>query len=129
MNLKTLAIALTTFILMACKSNDQIPSVSPETFRSEYQAALPDATLLDVRTPVEYSDGHIAGALNIDVQAPGFIEEAIKELPKDKPVYVYCRSGKRSMMAARALAARGYKVVNLDGGILAWEAASLPTVR
>lgn len=84
--------------------------------------------LLDVRTPAEYADGHINDALNINVQADDFLPLAAKALSKDKPVYVYCRSGKRSMDAATRLAKNGYQVVNLTGGILAWQAASLPTV-
>lgn len=84
--------------------------------------------LLDVRTPAEYADGHINDALNINVQSDDFLTLATKALTKEKPVYVYCRSGKRSMDAATRLAKNGYQVVNLTGGILAWQAASLPTL-
>ena len=51
-------------------------------------------------------------------------------LPKDEPVYVFCRSGNRSLQAAQALVAAGYEDVrNVDGGILAWTATGLPVVR
>ena len=50
----------------------------------------------------------------------------MKELPKDKTVFVYCRSGRRSMSAAEILAAEGYKVVNLEDGIIGWQRAGLP---
>lgn len=84
--------------------------------------------LLDVRTPEEYAQGHIAGAANIDVFNRDFIRLAEKDLDKSKPVAVYCRSGKRSADAARQLAAKGFKVVNLEGGIMAW-AQSQPVTR
>lgn len=78
------------------------------------------AILLDVRTADEYKDGHIEGARNIDVLKDDFRSAAISQLPKDKTIAVYCRSGRRSMKAARTLAAEGYKVVNLRGGWLEW---------
>ncbi len=76
--------------------------------------------LVDVRTPEEYSDGHIARAVNIDVKNADFLPDALKALDKSRPVAVYCRSGKRSADAARQLSANGYRVANLEGGILAW---------
>ena len=77
----------------------------------------------------EYAGGFIAGALNIDVFDAQFIQKADKVLDKAKPVYVYCRSGKRSMSAARKLARAGYRVVNLEGGIMGWQAAGKAVVR
>lgn len=87
-----------------------------------------DVTLLDVRTQSEYDAGHLGGAVLVDVMATGFIEKACDALPPDKPVAVYCRSGHRSANAARQLVARGYEVVNLDGGILAWQKAGKATL-
>ena len=66
--------------------------------------------LLDVRTADEYAAGHIANKASI--------------LPKGKQIAVYCRSGKRSLVAANILAKMGYKVINLRGGWLEWEAFS-----
>lgn len=80
--------------------------------------------LVDVRTPAEYREGHIAGARNIDLRSPGF-DEAVSKLDPRKPVAVYCRSGVRSRAAARKLIARGFKVYNLDKGYLSWRADSL----
>ena len=81
--------------------------------------------LLDVRTPEEYAEGHIPGAINIDVFDKDFLAEATKSLDKARPVAVYCRSGKRSAEAARQLASQGYDVSNLLGGILAWKESFL----
>ena len=82
--------------------------------------------LLDVRTPDEYADGHIAGARNINIYDDSFISQALDSLDKSKPVAVYCRSGKRSAEAAKRLAEKWYKVTNLEGGIIAWTDANKP---
>lgn len=79
--------------------------------------------LLDVRTQEEYKDGHIAGAKLIDVNDSTFIDKATAQLNKKKPVAVYCRSGRRSAKAANAMVKAGFQVINLDGGILAWQDA------
>ncbi|MDE6263510.1 MAG: rhodanese-like domain-containing protein [Paramuribaculum sp.] len=85
--------------------------------------------LLDVRTPDEYAEGHIAGARNIDIYDDDFISQATESLDKSKPVAVYCRSGKRSAEAARRLAEKGYKVTNLEGGIIAWTKGNKPVEK
>lgn len=79
-----------------------------------------DVQLVDVRTPEEYAEGHIAGAKNINVYDSDFIDTAFKSLDKSKPVAVYCRSGKRSAEAAHKLSEKGYNVTNLNGGIIVW---------
>lgn len=99
-------------------------TVSPQDFARIIKS--PEVYLLDVRTADEYNAGHIAGAANIDVLSPDFIENAIKTLPDDKTIAVYCGTGKRSAMASEQLAEEGYKIENLDGGLQAWEAAGLP---
>ncbi len=82
--------------------------------------------LVDVRTPEEYAEGHLKGAENINVFDSDFVEQALKSLDKSKPVAVYCRSGKRSAEAAIKLSENGFKVTNLEGGILAWKAEHQP---
>ena len=91
--------------------------------------ADPDVVLLDVRTAAEYDEGHLQKALNIDVKQSGFAEKAKSILPTDKTIAVYCRSGVRSVIAANQLAAEGYKVVNLKGGIKAWKEAGMPVQK
>ena len=93
------------------------------------QIADPDVVLLDVRTEKEFNDGHIQNALNIDIKQSGFVEKAKAALPADKTIAVYCRSGKRSALAAGALTKEGYKVVNLKGGIIAWKDAGMPVTK
>lgn len=96
------------------------------TFAS--RIASPDVVVLDVRTAAEYGEGHIQGAINIDVKEDGFIETAKSTLQTDKTIAVYCRGGRRSVTAAEKLVAEHYKVVNLEGGIMAWKDAGLPIV-
>ena len=78
---------------------------------------------LDVRTMAEYSEGHIPGTININVLDDSFAVMADSTLQKDKPVALYCRSGKRSKKAAAILSEKGYKVYELDKGFNAWQEA------
>lgn len=110
--------------ISGCNGNDNIVSVSAPEFNKEIKADT--VRLLDVRTPREYAEGHIEGALNIDIHSDDFRRMAEKELSKDSTVLVYCRSGRRSMDAAEILARLGYKVVNLKGGIIEWKEDGLP---
>ncbi|WCO66235.1 rhodanese-like domain-containing protein [Iamia majanohamensis] len=72
-----------------------------------------ERTVIDVRTPEEYADGHVADARLIDVQDPSF-DDAIAELPTDVEYVVYCRTGNRSAAAAERMREAGLEV--LDGG-------------
>lgn len=119
-------IAMTMFISPAsgCNSNTNITSVSASEFQKEIKTD--SVQLVDVRTPQEYADGHIEGAININVQSDNFQQMAVKELSKDKTVLIYCRSGRRSLKAADILTGLGYKVVNLKGGVIEWEEDGLP---
>ena len=84
---------------------------------------------LDVRSLDEYSSGHIANAVNIDVTKNDFEARATSLLPKDKTIAVYCRSGRRSKKAAGILVENGYKVIELNNGITGWINAGKETVR
>ena len=84
---------------------------------------------LDVRSTDEYSSGHIANAVNIDVMKSDFEARAAALLPKDKTIAVYCRSGRRSKKAAGILVENGYKVIELNNGITGWINAGKETVR
>jgi rhodanese-related sulfurtransferase len=76
--------------------------------------------LVDVRTLAEHMEGHIPGSLNINVQDENFASCIDDLLDKKKEVAVYCRSGRRSRTAAEILVKKGFKVYNLDKGILNW---------
>ena len=88
---------------------------------AEFAKAVSDTSyvVLDVRTPAEHAEGHIPGThFNIDVLEDSYTETALKTLPKDKPVALYCRSGNRSKNAARILAEKrkGIRYWNLEQG-------------
>ena len=87
--------------------------------------------LVDVRTEAEFREGHIASdkVKNLDVKQPDFAGQADRELDKGLPVAVYCRSGRRSLDAAKQLTERGFEVINLKGGILEWQEKGKPTRR
>ena len=103
---------------MSCQSQTNFKSVDIDEFKIEI--VKEGVQLVDVRTVKEYSEGHIPGAMNIDVNAPDF-EEKIKVLDKKENVAIYCRSGRRSKMAANKLTAAGYKVIELNTGFLSWD--------
>ncbi len=85
--------------------------------------------ILDVRTPGEFESGHLAGALLIPVQV---LQAELGRLDdyKNKPVFIYCRSGNRSTVAAKVLMDKGFtNVVNLRGGLRDWQANNMPVVK
>jgi rhodanese-related sulfurtransferase len=91
--------------------------------------AAGEGQLVDVRTPDEYAEGHIAGAANMDIYSETF-ESSIATLDKETPVYVYCRSGGRSGIAMKIMNDMGFKnVYNLDGGMSAWSGANQPVEK
>ncbi len=89
----------------------------------------PDVIVLDSRTAQEYADGHIQGAVNIDVKADDFEKKAVSTLDKSKTIAVYCRSGRRSKIAAATLAKNGFTVIELDCGIICWISAGKEVVK
>lgn len=76
-------------------------------------AALPNPLLLDVRTPKEFADGHIPGAVNLPVDE---LRSRLSQMPKDRPVVAYCQVGQRGYIATRILAQAGFDACNLGGG-------------
>ena len=114
-----MSILSTIFGLLSCNAQSKkFESVDVATFAK----VIADTTvvLLDVRTPEEYEEAHIGNAINIDVLQDSFESKAISILPKDKKIALYCRSGKRSKKAANILAAKGYKIIELNTGYLGW---------
>ena len=80
---------------------------------------VPDAVVVDVRTPEEYDAGHIPGAINVDFRSPSF-GASIGELDPTKTYLVYCRSGNRSGQATALMHSKGFSsVYDLSGGVVA----------
>lgn len=99
-----------------------MPQTPPAVTAAEVPA---DAYVLDVREDDEWQAGHVEGAVHIPM---GTLIGRVDEVPKDQRVFVMCRVGGRSGQVAQYLGANGWDVVNIDGGMLAWESAGRPMV-
>jgi rhodanese-related sulfurtransferase len=125
--MKNFLILIGSVLLLGCNSNSQsFINLNP----IEFQTAIKKegGIILDVRTPQEVSSGAIENASTIDFYDHNF-ERKISKIQKEKTVYVYCKSGGRSSQAAKLLVKSGQaKVVNLSGGIMAWQATQLPLI-
>ena len=112
---------------LSCINEEKAVMVTPEEMQTILHSE--DVQLIDVRTPEEYSDGHIENSQNIDFKSPTFGED-ILVLDKSKPVIVYCKSGKRSGNSSKILMKAGFiKVYDLEGGILEWKEKGLEVVQ
>ena len=124
--MKKIIYVLLVFISVACQSQQNpkvkvLPVIEYKTLISKEKVQL-----VDVRTPGEFSEGAIAGAVNIDVNNDAEFEKGIQKLDKSKPVFVYCKVGGRSAQAADKLTELGFKeIYNLDGGIMKWNASGM----
>ncbi len=109
-------------------TNSQDNPASTQLTASEYKHRFIETKtphlLLDVRTASEFGEGHIAGARNLPVQEVG---QKMGEVPTDKPVILYCRSGNRSGMAVQLLQAAGYTNVYNAGSLHDLVKQGLPT--
>ena len=85
--------------------------------------------LVDVRSPKEFAEGHLEGATNVAWGNDFEKQWMAAGIKKRFTVAVYCRGGRRSKAAAKELVKMGYKVIDLDGGIMAWQKAGKPVVK
>lgn len=113
--------------LSSCQAQKGYKSMSAD----DYEKAIADTAVirLDVRTAEEFANGHIRGAINIDVLKSDFEQKAAATLPKSKTIAVNCRSGKRSKNAAAILTKNGYQVIELDSGFIGWQAVGKEIVK
>lgn len=124
-------LVFTLAFLAACQSKESptLMNLSPQEFSMQIKAKGDSVLLVDVRTPGEFQSGHIPGAIAIDFQGPDFAAEVAK-LPKDKQLYVYCRSGRRSKASAPVFLNAGFRQVrHLADGILGWQELGLPVSK
>ena len=103
--------------------------VSPTMFAEEIQAELKAAhppLILDIRNPREWSSKHIPGSVNIPLN---HLQDRLAEIPLDRRIAVHCAGGYRSAIAASILHQRGVNnLIEMTGGLAAWESAKLPLV-
>jgi rhodanese-related sulfurtransferase len=101
---------------------NRIPAIE---FKEKYK----DYTIIDIRTPREFQQGYIEGAININYYDKTFLAQVAK-FDKNKPIYIYCRSGSRTSSAARKLNKLGFSEVNdLHGGIISWARSQYKIVK
>ncbi len=100
----------------------ELNNLSPDSFWNQIKATK-NAIILDVRTPAEFATGHIRNAVNIDFLANDFWDR-VEELPCSHDIFVYCRSGRRSIRTCTLMRNGGFdnqKIFNLEGGYTLWQ--------
>ncbi len=121
------AIALGVFVAASAFSEDAAISEAPSITPAELHARQESETapvVIDVRTPEEYSAGHIPGAVNIPFDQ---VAQRIAEVDAPNGVALYCMMGPRARKGESALLAAGHTaVLHLDGGLAAWQKAGFP---
>ena len=111
-----IAMLITSLTLTSCSSggSSAITNVDANTFIAEAQSE--NVQIIDVRTYGEYASGHLQCALNIDVESGAF-DSGIANLDKNATYALYCRSGRRSTLAAERMAEAGFtKIINFNNG-------------
>lgn len=105
---------------MTAQQIEQVKILKPNDYKNAIKNK--DVQLIDVRTNKEYNSGYIKSAINVDVFNRKAFVQYFKKLDKNKPVYLYCRSGSRSQTAAKLLVELGFKkIYDLKGGYLNWK--------
>lgn len=123
--LLTAIFSLSSILGLTAQVDPNIRSVTTTEFRSLLETK--GIILIDVRTAAEFKESHIAQAKNIDVLKGSFQTEAAK-LDTTKRLAVYCKTGRRSKAAAKQLSALGFKVVDLDKGLIDWISKGYQTI-
>jgi phage shock protein E len=104
----------------------RVPTTSAPDLQERLAKNSRGIYLLDVREPVEFRRGHIAGAKLIPLRQLG---GRLKEIPKEREIVCICATGHRSVPAVRQLVAAGYKAASLEHGMIAWQRARLPVKK
>jgi len=127
MNALLLSFMLVLGSTAACQTANKDRVLAPDAF--EQELTKENIQLIDVRTPDEYSTGHIANATLMDWSG-GQLEAEWKTLDKGRPVALYCASGRRSAAASAVLSKNGFAdVTDLAGGFNAWSSAGKPVAK
>jgi rhodanese-related sulfurtransferase len=124
---KVFALIASALLLAGCSSSTGAMDLGVSEF--SIKVAEAGVITLDVRTPIEFAEGHIDGARLIDFQSGNF-ENEIAALDKNATYAVYCRSGNRSGQAVKVMQDAGFSnVFNMNGGVIDWANAGLPLVN
>jgi thioredoxin len=118
-------------LLFSCTNHSQNQGaqlVNVQTF-AEALKSTPNATIIDVRTPEEFQNGHLPDAVNFNVLAPEF-QSQVSKLDKSQPVFVYCKVGGRSADAVEKMKSLGFTTIyDMKGGYMAWSSAGMETTK
>ena len=124
---KVFALIASVLLLAGCSSSTGAIDLGVSEFSTKVAEA--GVITLDVRTPIEFGEGHIEGARLIDFQSGNF-ENEIAALDKNATYAVYCRSGNRSGQAVKTMQDAGFtNVFNMNGGVIEWANAGFPLVN
>jgi rhodanese-related sulfurtransferase len=124
---KVIVLIASVLLLAGCSSSSSTNDLSVSEFSNK--VAETGVITLDVRTPGEFNEGHIEGALLVDFQSGNF-ENEIASLDKSKTYAVYCRSGSRSGQAVKVMSEAGFtNIYNLNGGVIDWANAGMNLVN
>ena len=121
-------IILIIFILLSCQDNKKFEILKYSDFKNKIESN--NVILVDVRTPMEYSQGHIQGSVNVDFKEEKDFQNYFKNLDKSETIFLYCRSGNRSKKSAEKLIDLGFnKIYDLDGGFIEWNLEELKKIN
>lgn len=129
--MKKIILALIVFtgvLVLFAQTNPIIQNTNETAAQIVKKVEKGDAYLIDVRTPEEYQAGHLNNSKNINIKSGDF-KQQISKLDKNKPVYLYCRSGNRSGQAVDTLSTLGFKTYYNIGGFEQLKAAGLPPAK
>lgn len=131
-------ISVLLFISLSCESTktnekitaDQEVAVAKDVSVKEFKSLIADdVILLDVRRPIEYNAGHLAGSININFFDDDFLQQ-VSKLDNSKTLLIYCASGGRSSGAMKKIKGSGFaKMYNMLGGISSWQGAGFEVVK
>ena len=118
-------------VCLAAADTAAVQAISPRQFKAllDRHRGDPDVVLLDVRTPSEFRDGHIHGALLLDYYSSDYVER-LKALDREKTYLIYCRSGNRSAKSLTLFEKLGFRrAYHLDTGVIGGSREKYPLVR
>jgi rhodanese-related sulfurtransferase len=118
-NLGLIIFAVTFISVCNAQKSEDVERITLETLKAD--AIGKDVQFIDVRTPEEYTRGHIDDALNIDIANLENFKAEVSKLEKAQPIYLYCHSGGRSNKASKVLQELGFQTIyDFSGGWKAW---------
>ena len=118
---KYILVVVVSMMFWNCSSQENSSSITTKDL--EVLILKKELQLLDVRTPKEIEQGYIKGAKFSNYFESDFTAQVTKKFDSEKTIYVYCRSGNRSLKAVKILTSKGFKAINVLGGYDAWKSA------